>query len=104
MIYEKDFSNLFGLKRLVGLEKFKTPNERTWYKQVARVQRGRRRANKWFRSSAQWMSVRLADLPGGGAEASDYSTVFLPWGPEWTAQKCADLMQRKDRLLNNEYA
>ena len=49
------------------------------------------------------MSARMMDLPGG-AEASDYSTVFLPWGPEWTAEKCAMIMRRKDHMLNNEYA
>ena len=45
----------------------------------------------------------MTDLPGG-AEASDYSTVFLPWGPEWTAEKCAMIMRRKEQMLNNEYA
>lgn len=30
-------------------------------------------------------NVRLQEL--GGADASDYSTVFLPWGPKWNAEK-----------------
>eukprot|EP01023_Acetabularia_acetabulum_P041159 TRINITY_DN4001_c0_g1_i4.p1 TRINITY_DN4001_c0_g1~~TRINITY_DN4001_c0_g1_i4.p1 ORF type:complete len:1739 (+),score=382.48 TRINITY_DN4001_c0_g1_i4:456-5219(+) len=39
----------------------------------------------------------------GGAEASDYSVVFLPWGPGYDAKKCVRLMEAKDELLNNSH-
>ena len=35
-----------------------------------------------------------------GQDASDYSTVFLPWGPTWTAGRVRKLMVIKDVLLN----
>lgn len=41
MIYEKDFSTLFGLRRLLVLEKLKQPGDRAWYKEMVRVKRGR---------------------------------------------------------------
>lgn len=39
----------------------------------------------------------------GGADASDYSTVFLPWGRGYTAKRCATLMRVKNAVLNNPY-
>lgn len=103
MIYEQDFSKVFGLKRLLVLEKLGTAEARAWYKEMVRVKRGRE-ITKPFRRTDRWMNARMTDLPGGGVEASDYSTVFLPWGPDWNAAKCSILMQKKEGLLNNEYA
>jgi hypothetical protein len=37
------------------------------------------------------MVERLEDVRAG-ADASDYSTVFLPWGPGYNAKKAAKLM------------
>lgn len=34
---------------------------------------------------------------------SDYSTVFLPWGPDWNAVKTLKLMYRKDMILNSTW-
>ena len=39
----------------------------------------------------------------GGPNASDYSTVFLPWGPEWNADKVRRLMYTKDMVLNSKW-
>ena len=39
----------------------------------------------------------------GGAHASDYSTVFLPWGAEWTAEKVRNYMWTKDMVLNSKW-
>jgi hypothetical protein len=103
MIYEKDFSKLFGLPRLLVLEKLGTAESRAWYKEMVRVKRGSK-VHKQLRRRDHWMNARLQDLPGGGVEASDYSTVFLPWGPDWNAAKCETLMRTKNRMLNNEYA
>lgn len=33
-------------------------------------------------------------------EASDYSTIFLPWGPEWDAEKIERQIKRKDVKMN----
>ena len=40
---------------------------------------------------------------GGSAEDSDYSTVFLPWGPGIKASNIARTMIKKDRKLNSSY-
>ena len=37
-------------------------------------------------------------------KASDYSTVFLPWGPTWTAKRIRKLMMTKDIVLNSEWS
>jgi hypothetical protein len=40
-------------------------------------------------------------LPVVGAEQeSNYSTVFLPWGPNWDAERTERLMAKKDKILN----
>jgi len=39
----------------------------------------------------------------GGADSSDYSTIFLPWGPKFTAQKCRKMMYTKDMILNSKW-
>lgn len=43
---------------------------------------------------------RILDL---GERISDYSVVFFPSGPEWTALKIANLLRTKDRLLNASF-
>ena len=37
-------------------------------------------------------------------KASDYSTVFLPWGPTWTAKRIRKLMLTKDIVLNSDWS
>lgn len=37
-------------------------------------------------------------------KASDYSTVFLPWGPSWTAKRIRKLMMTKDIVLNSDWS
>jgi len=34
---------------------------------------------------------------------SDYSTVFLPWGPEWTAKRLQRVLFAKDMVLNSRW-
>lgn len=38
----------------------------------------------------------------GGADASDYSTVFLPWGPNWTAEKVKPTKQCREGLSESQ--
>lgn len=38
-----------------------------------------------------------------GERISDYSTVFFPWGPEWTAKKVANTLKIKDFLVNSDW-
>lgn len=37
-------------------------------------------------------------------KASDYSTVFLPWGPSWNAKRIRKLMMTKDIVLNSDWS
>ena len=39
-------------------------------------------------------------VPATGPEVSDYLTIYLPWDPEWTAQRSEKLMKKKDKILN----
>lgn len=34
---------------------------------------------------------------------ADYSCVFLPWGPKWTAVQVRHLMYTKDLILNSQW-
>ena len=43
----------------------------------------------------QYVRERIED---GGSDASDYSTVFLPWSPNWNAEAIRKLMYTKDMV------
>jgi len=100
-LYEKRFDQVQGLARLLLLERLRTPEERLRY----RLERSSK--NVW--SVEYKLRQALRDKHnlyrseqgmGTGAELSDYSTVFLPWGPDWNAKKIEKQMKKKDRMLN----
>ncbi|KAK8798793.1 hypothetical protein WA158_007877 [Blastocystis sp. Blastoise] len=97
MIFERPWGDVNGMARLLLLEKLRTPEDRYAYKE--------RTANK--RMSSTWKQQDLLEDPYvrntlrfTGDKSSDYSTVFLPWGPQWTAKKIRKLMTTKDIVLN----
>jgi hypothetical protein len=120
MIFERAWSNVNGLAKLLLLEKLTTPEARFEYKERHRAkkvrclspacrpplcvpysshccrlwlgfafkQNRRSRAKNtlsYFRD--QWLSERAE--ASFGADASDYSVIFIPWGPKWNAKKIA---------------
>jgi hypothetical protein len=109
-IFEKRFDQVQGLAKLLLLERLGTAEARTQYKDTQRLAKFRpapRDANNhvnWRsarRYSDKWNTERQEEL--GGADASDYSTVFLPWGKGWDANRVRKIMYSKDMMLNSEF-
>jgi hypothetical protein len=110
-IFEKPFDKLQGLARLLQLEQLATPEARLRFKQRQRVLKLRPPLGE---TTSFWQGLggdsfrdpflrdRLEQL-GGGVNASDYSCVFLPWGPKWTANRIVKLMYTKDMILNSTW-
>ncbi|KAI8850568.1 hypothetical protein BC829DRAFT_151765 [Chytridium lagenaria] len=49
----------------------------------------------------QYDYQRNDDLKSQGVDSNDYNTVYLPYGPTWTARRIAKLAHRKDFVLNH---
>jgi len=108
-IYEKRFDQVQGLARLLLLERLRTPEARFQYRMEQRLKkvtmkhqqyRIRSQLQKILRDKHELASHEAQQVHAQGAELSDYSTVFLPWGPKWTASKIRSVMAKKDRVLN----
>ncbi len=41
----------------------------------------------------------VTDEQGEGTEASDYSELELPWGPEWISQGIMQMLDQKDKAM-----
>lgn len=109
-IYEKRFDQVQGLSRLLLLERLRTPEARFQYRMEQRLKNAKpfekyKIQSELRRGLADKHS--LARMEAGftgvssGAELSNYSTVFLPWGPAWFAKKVKRVMQKKDHALNS---
>ena len=48
-----------------------------------------RKTMSYFRD--KWLSERAE--ASFGADASDYSTIFMPWGPKWNAKNIAKMVR-----------
>ena len=101
MIFEKPWDDVRGLAKLLLLEKLRTPEARYAYKE----------RSTGGRSGASWKMQRMMQDPYlkkrleySNEKASDYSTVFLPWGPQWNAKKIRKLMMTKDIILNSSWS
>ena len=94
-IYERPWSLLQGLARLLVLEQLGSPSQRAKFRAGGDIK-------KFIESERDPLQERIEKL-GGSAEESDYSTVFLPWGPDVTAAQIARTMMAKDRKLNSSW-
>lgn len=108
-IFERRFEQLQGLAKLLVLERLEAPEYRTRYKEQQRLRKLRPDAGQ-RQSFWTQLDPALGDddynrerIQEGGASASDYSTVFLPWGPKWTAERVRKLMYTKDMILNSKW-
>lgn len=108
-LYEKRFDQAKGLSRLLLLEKLRTPEERLRYRietQMKSSGHSNWRLKHRLRQlqNDRWNMNRQEGTEGmqqhSTAEASDYSTIFLPWGPDWTASRIERQMRKKDKFLN----
>src|SRR3990167_964216 len=109
-IFEKRFDQVKGLAKLLLLTSLPTPEQRFTFKNLQKSKKSRPESE----DSSNFMFILSKSLQEddegsynkdrfGTSSASDYSTVFLPWGPEWTAEKVRKLMYTKDMVLNSKW-
>ena len=108
-IYERSFSRVLGLARLLVLEKLPHPNDRDNYLAKRRQERGR--------PELSWNARFRFQLPGNVKDAqpddvaewvseddvSNYHTWEIPYGPKYNAKNIEKLLFTKDLLLNAEW-
>jgi hypothetical protein len=108
-IYERSFSRVLGLARLLVLEKLPHPNDRDTYLTQRRAERGR--------PPLPWNNRFRHALPGNvkdsqpddvaewveGDEVSNYHSFTVPYGPKYSAKRIEKLLFTKDLLLNAEW-
>lgn len=108
-IFERSFTRVQGLARLLVLEKLPHPNDRDTYLAQRREERGR--------PPLPWQKRYRHELPGNikdvqpddvaewveEDEVSNYHTVGIPYGPRYNAKKIEKLLFTKDLLLNAEW-
>lgn len=110
-LYEKRFDQTAGLARLLLLERLRTPQERLRYRLESQLKmQGHAPQNlesmiqhqmrQKIRQVGSLERAEGGDLTLTSAELSNYSTVFLPWGKDWTASRIASVIRKKEKILN----
>ena len=109
-IYERSFSRINGLARLLVLEKMPHPSDRDLYLAKRREERGR--------PELSWNARFRHQLPGNVKDASpddipdyifeddvsNYHTFTIPYGPKkYNAKSIEKLLFTKDLLMNAEW-
>jgi ankyrin repeat protein len=108
-IFERSFSRVMGLARLLVLEKLPHPDDRDAYLAKRREERGR--------PPLPWNARHRHQLPGNiknkqpddvaewveEDDVSDYHTFTVPYGAKYNAKKIEQLLFTKDLLLNAEW-
>ncbi|KAI1626004.1 hypothetical protein EDD37DRAFT_679231 [Exophiala viscosa] len=108
-IFERSFSRVQGLARLLVLEKLPHPDDRDKYLAQLREERGRPRLP--WRANFHQLPGNVKDVqPDDVAEwfvepeeVSNYNTLTIPYGPRYHAKKIEKLLFTKDLLLNAEW-
>ncbi|PRP87864.1 ankyrin repeat protein [Planoprotostelium fungivorum] len=103
-LLERRYDQLQGLARLLLLEALPTPEARQQWRNLVRERKGREAES--FRRGSLMMDLTGEDSDDDedSAEArSDYSSVFMPWDPEWPAERIRKLMYTKDMVLNSKW-
>ncbi|KAI2134268.1 hypothetical protein LOY86_006541 [Ophidiomyces ophidiicola] len=107
-IYERAFSHVVGLARILVMEKLPTAGARDSYVEQRRSERDRPPSTKekFYRNPqgnlkeyqpedvAEWVEEE---------DVSNYHTFTIPYGPKYTAKKIEKLLYKKDLLLNAEW-
>ncbi|GMH44672.1 hypothetical protein BSKO_12624 [Bryopsis sp. KO-2023] len=106
-LFERPLHKVTGLAKLLLLERLPTAGQRLEHKRSEMLSRisvalKSTRKSKWRTRMNPSMEERLEKALMGKDEFSDYSTIFLPWGRGYTAEKCARLMKAKDFWLNSQ--
>jgi ankyrin repeat protein len=108
-IFERSFSRVMGLARLLVLEKLPGPNERDAYLAKRRAERGRP-ALPWNYRYRKQLPGNIKDRQPDDVpewveedDVSNYHTFTIPYGPKYHARKIEKLLFTKDLLLNAEW-
>lgn len=108
-IYERAFNRVFGLARLLVLEKLPHPQDRDEYLAKRRAERGRPEL-PWNARFRHQLPGNIKDTqPDDVAEwveeddLSSYHTFTLPYGPRYTPRKIERLLFKQDLLKNAEW-
>jgi Ankyrin repeats (3 copies)/Ankyrin repeat len=108
-IFERSFSRVMGLARLLVYEKLPGPNDRDIYLAKRRAERGRPPLPWNYRKRKQLHGNVKESQPDDVAEwveedeVSNYHTFTVPYGPKYNAKKIEKLLFTKDLLLNAEW-
>jgi len=109
-IFERSFSRVTGLARLLVLEKLPGPTDRDNYLAKRREERGRPTLPQYRRHRNKLPGNVKESQPDDVAEwfeedeVSNYHTFTVPYGPKYTAKKIEKLLFTKDLLLNAEWS
>lgn len=108
-IFERSFSRVQGLARLLVLEKLPHPTDRDDYLAKRREERGRPPLYDAYKFNSKLRGNLKDAQPDDVAEwvdeddVSNYHTVSIPYGPKYTAKRVEKLLFTKDLLLNAEW-
>jgi ankyrin repeat protein len=108
-IFERSFSRVLGLARLLVLEKLPHPNDRDTYLAKRRAERGRPELSRDARYRHQLPGNVKDAQPDDVAEwvqedeVSNYHTFTIPYGPKYNPKRIEKLLFTKDLLLNAEW-
>ncbi|KAK2775823.1 hypothetical protein FQN52_007078 [Onygenales sp. PD_12] len=107
-IFERKFTHIVGLARLLVMEKLPTQNSRDNYIEQRRSDRDRPppRGERFYSNRrANLKEVQPEDVAEWVEEedVSNYHTFTIPYGPKYTAKKIEKLIYKKDLLLNAEW-
>ncbi|KAK2799263.1 hypothetical protein FQN50_008539 [Emmonsiellopsis sp. PD_5] len=107
-IFERKFTHIVGLARLLVMEKLPTQNSRDNYIEQRRDDRDRPppRGERFYSNRrANLKEVQPEDVAEWVEEedVSNYHTFTIPYGPKYTAKKIEKLIYKKDLLLNAEW-
>lgn len=108
-IFERSFTRVMGLARLLVYEKLPGPSDRDAYLAKRRAERGRP-ALPWnyrYRKRVpgnvkEWQPDDVAEWVEEN-DVSSYHTFAIPYGPKYHARKIERLLFTKDLLLNAEW-
>ncbi|PGH19662.1 hypothetical protein AJ80_03817 [Polytolypa hystricis UAMH7299] len=106
-IFERSFSHVAGLARLLVMEQLPLQSERDDYLAIRRAERGRAQVfTKGFRRHAPSLKERQPEDVAEWADeedVSDYHSITIPYGPKYNAKRIEKLLYKKDLLLNAEW-
>ncbi|PYI05666.1 ankyrin repeat protein [Aspergillus sclerotiicarbonarius CBS 121057] len=105
-IFERSFTRVVGLARLLVLEKLPKSSDRESYIEQRRQERGRpARRNNIRQQAGNIKDDWVDEVPEWeeGDQISDYNTFTLPYGSRFKARKIEKLLYTKDLLINAEW-